>query len=291
MQPPVSSEVQCSHLEVPDAKLYYEVRGQGPLLLLMAGGNGTAAFFASFASLLSSHFRVVTYDRRGFWRSPIKDATSFDASRLLKANVEDAAALIQHLSPSASAIVFGSSWAANIAMNLLNAHPQLVRKVVIHEPVLGNLFTPTILQGFTEDVGRIIATFRQRGVPAANAILTAITSSQRDRELFVASPVFKQLMSIPPSNQDWYFGVEMAEWRQFTIFEPEVLLDHRGKLVLMRGAEESPDLTAQPICVLSDRLNLPVVDMPGGHLGYITHQQEFIDSLRQLLSHHERARL
>ncbi|PYI13887.1 alpha/beta-hydrolase [Aspergillus japonicus CBS 114.51] len=291
MQPPGSSEVQCSHLDVSDAKLYYEVRGQGPLFLIMAGGNGTAAFFASFASLLSSHFQVVTYDRRGFWRSPIRDATNLDACRLLRANVADAAALIQHLSPSAPSIVFGSSWAANIAMNLLNTHPQLVRKVIVHEPVLGNLFTPKMLQGFSEDIDRIIAAFRQRGVPAANAILTAITSSKRDRELFVGSPVFKQLMLIPPSNQDWYFGVEMVEWRQFTTFEPEVLLDHRSKLMLMRGAEESPDLTAQPICVLSDRLNLPVVDMPGGHLGYITHQQEFIDSLAQLLSHHERARL
>ncbi|RAL13051.1 alpha/beta fold hydrolase, partial [Aspergillus homomorphus CBS 101889] len=268
---------------VKGARLYYEVRGQGPLVLIMSGGNGTAAFFASFASLLASQCQVVTYDRRGFWRSPLKDATNFDPTRLLQANVEDAAALIRHLSPHSPAIVFGSSWAADIALNLLSTHPHLIRKVIVHEPVLGNLFEPAILQGFSDDMDRIIAAFRKHGVPAANAMLTSITSSKRDRELFRASPVFKQLMAIPPNNQNWYFGVEIVEWRQFTTLNPEILLDHRDKLILLRGAEESPDLTAQPVCILSDRLNLPVIDMPGGHLGYITHQVGFVHSFVQVL--------
>ncbi|PYH41096.1 alpha/beta fold hydrolase [Aspergillus saccharolyticus JOP 1030-1] len=286
-----SAQAQQSYLDVSDAKLYYEVRGQGPLLLVISGGNGTAAFFASFASLLSSQFQVVTYDRRGFWRSPLHEGTDLDAARLLQANVEDAAALLRHLSPNAPATVFGSSWAANIALNLLKTHPHLLRQVIVHEPVLGNLFTPEITQRFREDVDRIIAAFRTHGVPAANAILTSITSSERDRALFVASTVFQELRSLPASNQDWYFGVQMVEWRQFTTFAPELLLVHRDKLMLTRGEEESPDLTAQPTCVLSDRLQMPVVNMPGGHLGYITHQPEFVTSLGKLLVHHERARL
>ena len=62
-----------SHLlEVPGARLYYEVRGSGPLLMLI-GHPMDSSGFAAVAPLLADDHTVVTYDPRGFGRSPIDD--------------------------------------------------------------------------------------------------------------------------------------------------------------------------------------------------------------------------
>ena len=51
-------------LDVPGARLYYERRGSGPLLL-MIGSPMDSSGFAPLASALADHYTVVTYDPRG----------------------------------------------------------------------------------------------------------------------------------------------------------------------------------------------------------------------------------
>lgn len=63
-----------SYLEVPGARLYYEVRGAGPLILLIPGANGDATGFPPFADQLATDFMVITYDRRGYTRSVLDGA-------------------------------------------------------------------------------------------------------------------------------------------------------------------------------------------------------------------------
>ncbi|WP_328747253.1 alpha/beta hydrolase [Streptomyces sp. NBC_00285] len=54
-----------STLEVPGARLYYETRGRGPLMLMIPGANGDADAFGMVAEHLAAHYTVVVYDRRG----------------------------------------------------------------------------------------------------------------------------------------------------------------------------------------------------------------------------------
>ena len=51
-------------LDVPGARLHYEVRGAGPLLLMIGSPMG-ARGFEPIAVLLAEGFTVVTYDPRG----------------------------------------------------------------------------------------------------------------------------------------------------------------------------------------------------------------------------------
>ena len=51
------------HLDVPGARIYYEVRGSGPLLLVI-GQPMTSAYFAPLAELLAEDHTLVTYDPR-----------------------------------------------------------------------------------------------------------------------------------------------------------------------------------------------------------------------------------
>jgi len=67
-------------LAVPGACLYYQVRGSGPLLLLLQGGGGDADASERMAGPLLGHFTVVTYDRRGLSRSRLEEGTDAPSS-------------------------------------------------------------------------------------------------------------------------------------------------------------------------------------------------------------------
>ena len=120
-----------STLDVPGARLYYETRGSGPLMLLIPGANGDANGFPPLADVLAADFTVVTYDRRGYTRSALLGAQ--DYARRLETDADDARQLIQYLSDE-PAVVFGTSSGGIIALQLLIDHPQVVRALVSFEP-------------------------------------------------------------------------------------------------------------------------------------------------------------
>lgn len=114
------------------ARLYFERRGSGPALLLIAGGGGDCGPFGPLADLLAVEFTVLSYDRRGNSRSRLlygaKPTTlaeqSADALAVLSANGFGAAR------------VFGNSGGATVALDLAAHHPAAVVAVVAHEPPL-----------------------------------------------------------------------------------------------------------------------------------------------------------
>lgn len=108
-----------NYIDVGATTLYHEVRGTGPSLLLITGGTGDAGEWEGVAPDLAADFTVVSYDRRGFSRSPRPDgwtATSLDEQ------ADDAAALLRalHLAPAA---VIGESSGAAIACALVARIP------------------------------------------------------------------------------------------------------------------------------------------------------------------------
>ena len=74
---------RANTLKVPGANLYHEVRGSGPVLLLICGGVYDAAGYAGLAQRLADRYTVVTYDRRGNSRSPWTGRRSTRASRFM----------------------------------------------------------------------------------------------------------------------------------------------------------------------------------------------------------------
>ena len=105
-------------LDVPGARLHYEVRGEGPLVLVI-GSPMPAADFAPLAHALAGDHTVVTYDPRGLSHSTIDDPRQ-DATPELRA--DDVAALIDALGAD-RADVFGSSGGAVTGLALVTRHP------------------------------------------------------------------------------------------------------------------------------------------------------------------------
>ena len=81
---------------VAGAELYYEVRGRGPAVLLIAGATGDAGHFEQAADVLASEHTVITYDRRGNSRSRPAGPTTLDQQ------ADDAAALLRHVGADSS---------------------------------------------------------------------------------------------------------------------------------------------------------------------------------------------
>ena len=48
------------HLKVPGASLFYEIRGSGPVFLVIPGGPADASVFSGIAPRLSDRYTVVT---------------------------------------------------------------------------------------------------------------------------------------------------------------------------------------------------------------------------------------
>ena len=108
----MTSGLHAETTRVDGAELFYEVRGAGPTLLLIPGGNGDGTVYRALANLLSDRFTVVDYDRRGFSRSKLDRPP--DDTRRLEIDSHDASLLIEKLSDG-PAYVFGSSSGAIVA--------------------------------------------------------------------------------------------------------------------------------------------------------------------------------
>ncbi|MEJ2860146.1 alpha/beta fold hydrolase [Actinomycetospora flava] len=135
-------------LAVPGARLHHEVRGTGPLVVLLGTPMGADAF-AGLADLLAADHTVLTTDVRGIGRSPVDDP---EASPTLSTRAHDVARLIRQSDPAGPVTLFGSSGGAVTALAVAQEHPGLVDTVVAHEPPLVELLPDREERHAGEDV-------------------------------------------------------------------------------------------------------------------------------------------
>jgi pimeloyl-ACP methyl ester carboxylesterase len=113
-----NSEPTTHTLDVPGARLYYERRGSGPLLLLI-GSPMDSSGFTPLASALADRYTVVTYDPRGIANSS-REATTEDVTPTQQA--DDVHRLLSALGGQ-PVDLFGSSGGAVVGLALVTAHP------------------------------------------------------------------------------------------------------------------------------------------------------------------------
>jgi pimeloyl-ACP methyl ester carboxylesterase len=266
-------------LDVPGARLRYEVRGQGPLLLVI-GSPMAAADFAPFAHALANDHTVVTYDPRGLAGSTIDDPDQ-DAAPDLRA--DDVAAIIDAFDAE-SADVFGSSGGAVTGLALVARHPGRVRALVAHEPPITELLPDAEAQrAATEDM---IATFHDQGPEAAwfkfmaNAgfDMTAAPAGPAPGPEPTPTEQAKRL-----ADMTRFFDHEM---RNTIAFRPDIaaLKDSTTRVVIGIGVDSRQLLTHRTSVALCELLGSAPVEFPGDHTGFIGAPGAFADRLREVLA-------
>jgi acetyltransferase/esterase len=259
---------RTEEVAVPGARLHTEVRGSGPLLVCVVGGNGDPTVFAPLADLLAPRWTVLTYVRRGFVRSPVDGAVGPDK---LHDDVEDLAVLVER--HGGSAVVLGSSSGAIVTLELLVRRPELVRAAVAHEPPLITLLDDHHALAARFDA--VLDTFRRDGAPAAMAEFGELTGvgvrrPPPERQRAEVPPEFRVMRERMAANNAFWFDHEYRSYPEHRL-DLAALRRRADRLVLPVGAVSTAEgqLPSRPAFALAHELGVTPVEVPGGHLGYL----------------------
>ncbi len=123
---PATFERESGYVPVGDLRIYFEVQGEGPPLLLLHGGMNTIeTSFADLRKALAPGRRIVAIEQQGHGRTG-------DADRPLRYErmVEDSAAVLAARG-LAGVDVFGWSDGGIVGLGLAARHPRLVRRIAV----------------------------------------------------------------------------------------------------------------------------------------------------------------
>jgi pimeloyl-ACP methyl ester carboxylesterase len=123
-----SVAVHAGRVRTEGDELYYEVRGRGRPLLMIPPAGGDGWHYSYVADILANEYKVITFDRRANARSTINVPQNFEISQQSR----DAVAVLRAAGEQ-SAIVFGNSSGAVIALDMAKTQPQAVQAIVAHE--------------------------------------------------------------------------------------------------------------------------------------------------------------
>jgi acetyltransferase/esterase len=270
------------------ADLYFESRGDGPPLLLIAGGGGDCGYYAGLAEVLAGEYTVLTYDRRGNSRSSITDGST----RLSMAVQSADAIAVLNANGFARARIFGNSGGATIALDLAAHHPDVTDAVVAHEPPVPKVLPDpeTVLDRYAE-MDRILDAegwqaafaFFQIGIggmPAGNP--DAMDVFLDPSKVFPSGPLLDLFVRL---SHNWEF-MTTQEVRSFINYVPDLakIVENRVPIALGVGADTYDQDAVRVSQVTAERLGVECVVFPGGHTAPAEIPVAFAAALRPLLT-------
>jgi len=104
-------------IDVPGARLYYEVAGSGPAVVLIHAGVANLRMWDAQVEALAPRYRVIRYDTRGFGRTANEDVEF--------SNRDDLRAVLEHVGVP-RATVLGISRGGHIAIDFTLDSPDRV---------------------------------------------------------------------------------------------------------------------------------------------------------------------
>ncbi|WP_329294702.1 alpha/beta hydrolase [Streptomyces pseudovenezuelae] len=248
---------------------YYDITGDGPVLLIVPGGAGHPMGLGPVTDALSAHFTVVTYDPLGLAHGrlgePVEDQRVQDWSDGARRVLDEV------LAEGESAYVFGTSAGAIAALDLHARHADRLRHVVAHEPpCVGVLPDGARRQaGFRE----VCEAYRTKGLAAAGALMTAVLEEREagappegrplSREEELASPMALQMAHV--------IG-------PFTSYVPEAG-PSQARLTVAAGTDSRGQLLYRTAEFLAKAQQADFAEFPGGHLALLQHPVAFADLL------------
>lgn len=292
-----TSSITSGTLGVPGARLYYEVRGSGPMVVLVGAPMGAAAFLP-VADLLAGDYTVLTTDPRGVGRSPVDDLDQDSTPELRAA---DLSSILRHLNAGPAA-VFGSSGGAVTALALLQAHPDQVRTVIAHEPPLEELLEDREHRRAATD--EMIATYLSEGPAAAWALFFAEANIEMpaDDGPPAGPPGLPEQESAEQGALDHgavdHMAVErdpqeiadehhffVHELRPTTFWRPDLALlgSRAGSIVVGIGEDSAGQVCDLTSNALATALGIEPAMFPGGHIGFVDDPEAFVTGLRAVL--------
>jgi pimeloyl-ACP methyl ester carboxylesterase len=269
--------VTTEFLTVPGARLFYEISGSGPILLLIHGAPADADVFAPVISLLAENYTVVRYDTLGISRSRL-DCPAEDIP--VEVHADDARRILETFGDE-PASVLGSSGGAVIGLALTQRYPEHVQTLVAHEPPLVQLLPEDDVRRAA--VQEIEATYRKEGVGRAMGKFMAFAGGQGEPEPpSEVTPEMQAALARMQQNFDTLFAYYLLP---ITTYVPDVTALQAGPSRVVVGVGEASvgELAHDTALALAEWLGTEAVTFPGGHGGYTEHPIKFAETLHEVL--------
>ena len=239
---------------ITTSQLYWEARGSGRPVLLIAGTPGDGGQFDALVGRLADEHLVITYDRRGTSRSahaPGREATT------VTEHADDAAEILTVVGGD-PAVVFGTSNGAAVALELALHHPRRVAGVMLHEmPLLSVLRDP---EPVAAAIGALIGQGMQAGGPTT-ALEDFLRFAFGDR---IVDGWPAELHARMLSNAEMAFSIELPAFQSYRPDET-VLARNRVPAAVLVGEDQPHAFFAEAAEWLAARLATDVRSAPGAH--------------------------
>jgi len=270
-QSDIERRVASGMIDIGTTKLYHEVRGSGPALLLITGGTGDAGEWMGVAPELAKEYTVVTYDRRGFSRSPRPDGWT---ATNMSEQADDAAALLHTLDLAPAGVVGHSSGGA-IACALVVSHPDVVRHAVIYEPPLFAVVPngEEIAAGIRATAGQAMAEAGPRR--AMEVFMRGIVGDVVFESLDIDPAIGERILG----NGEALFEIEMPAVAGF-VPDRDRMRSSGVPLTVVVSEENRDTWFGAGASWLAEGIGANRIELPGGHVGYLTHQKDFVEMVR-----------
>ena len=263
--------------------LYYEVRGRGRPLLMIPPAGGDGWSYAHVTEILADEYKVITFDRRANARSTINAPQNFEISQQSR----DGAAVLRAAGEQ-SAVVFGNSSGAVIALDMARTQRQAVQAVVAHEAPLARLHPQA--RKWQRFFANVYATGFQFGSGVA-ALRFMLGVQLPVRQMIRAR---KEVNQHRKDSIEPYLSARQAvdvlvklELLPVTNYLPDFDAIKRGEATSFVGVSEY-GLTrnawyAQVAQILASRLECELVTFPGHHGSFMDTPDEFSAVLRDVM--------
>ncbi|GAA1944312.1 alpha/beta fold hydrolase [Amycolatopsis minnesotensis] len=264
----MNSDVSTGACVVEDAELHVRQEGDGAPLLLVPGGLGAADSYRALAKRLSTDHTVLTYDRRGHFRSTDDSTGPIPVAR----HAADARAVIDYFG-FGEVTVFGSSAGAVIALDLAARYPETVSALIAHEPPVVGLLPDA--EDWFADADAQVELARSGDVLGA---FTRFVST-------IAGAALPDLRAVRLPNETEWARLFDREILEFYHYLPDIPALRKSwvDVTLAAGEGSRGHFHYAPARALALELGLPFAELPGAHLAPQRNPAQFSDALRRLL--------
>jgi pimeloyl-ACP methyl ester carboxylesterase len=292
----MSAQPSQHRVDVPGGSVYYEVRGSGPLLLVI-GQPMTSAGFGPLADLLADDHTVVTYDPHGVGESIVDDPSLAVTPEI---EADDLAQIVDVLGGE-QADVFGSSGGAVAALAFAARHPDKAGTVIAHEPSVAELLPDApYIRAVVDDVedayraagtgaawGKFVSLVMhdghvtEEGVPPAAWPLPGTDGDGADGEGADASDPPPKPSEKQRADDELFF---LRMLKPFTRYEPpvDVLRSGQPRVVVAVGAASGAEVARRSADALAEQLGTSPVVFPGDHGGFMAEPEGFATTIRKV---------
>ena len=271
------SERSEHSLTVPGAILYYRLQGAGPPLLVVQAGDGDADATSGLVAHLTDRHTVITYDRRGLSRSLLDDP---DAEYDLTDHTDDIHRLLGAVTSEAAHVV-GFSIGGFIGLDLLANHPDQVGTLIAHEPPVVQVLPASERAQLQRILSDVATLFEEQGPALAMARFQDFAGMRFDEwEPDAPRPDPSQF---DENNTPIFLGSHAPQAHRH-LLDLDAIVAERAKVVPACSTTSPDGMGHQCAIALARALDLPAVDFPGSHAGFLTHPRATAARIHELLA-------